>query len=231
LDFLIVVFGVYLGIQIGNWNEGRLDEVAYQKAHKRMIAETHSNIQSAQRLLKLASPMLSDFTLATNDLRNCRDDKEAKARIDTAIALLSGTFSLRLDKRALSELTTSQRLLERQPSEKVELYSGYLKKLNTTLSWGGKVLDKMEFRSDDLHPFISYGEIRVSPTSELVTGRELVLGANISEACKDDAFLKMFYLWESGHLYQIGLIEEFISDSQAYLLNLGETHTISEGDL
>ena len=31
LDFVIVVFGVYIGIQLGNWNEERADQARSQQ--------------------------------------------------------------------------------------------------------------------------------------------------------------------------------------------------------
>ena len=230
LDLLIVILGVFLGIQIGNWNEDRLDEIAYQKAHDRMILETRSNLQSAQNLLDLTSPVLDNFTLATNDLRDCHDNEEAQARISHAIKLLNGTFSLRLDNRAISELTTSQRLLERQSSMRIELYSGYDRKVNTVISWSEKVLDKMEHRSDGLHSFIGYGDITVSPITGQTEGRDLILTVDLSEACKDAAFRKVFYDWESGHSYQVSLIQKFIEDSQTYLAELGEAPNNGEGE-
>jgi len=230
LDLLIVVLGVFLGIQIGNWNEDRLDEVAYQKAHSRMISETKSNIRYAENLLNLASPVVEKFTRATNDLRECRDDEQAEARISDAIKLLSGTFAFQFDNEAITELTTSQRLLERQSSARIELYSLYARKLDASITYSEKVLDKMELRSDELHPFIDYGEFAESPMSDRSLSRTLVLAVDISEACKNRAFRRMFYIWESGHLYQIDLIEKFIEDSQAYLASLGVSSHDGEGE-
>lgn len=36
LDFVIVVVGVFIGIQVANWNASRSDEHAYQDAMRRL---------------------------------------------------------------------------------------------------------------------------------------------------------------------------------------------------
>jgi len=44
LDFLIVVMGVFIGIQLGNWNEARVERAAEGRFLVRLQAETRANI-------------------------------------------------------------------------------------------------------------------------------------------------------------------------------------------
>ena len=46
IDFFIVVVGVFVGIQVSNWNEARLEDEKIRLVHKRLKAD-FSNIQSA----------------------------------------------------------------------------------------------------------------------------------------------------------------------------------------
>ena len=39
IDFVIVVVGVFIGIQVSNWNDARADERAYQDAMKRLVED------------------------------------------------------------------------------------------------------------------------------------------------------------------------------------------------
>ena len=223
LDFIIVVVGVFFGIQIGNWNDDRLDHIAYQKAYTRMVVEVRSNIATAERVLELGSPIVENFQTAIEDIRLCRTGPEARARIDDAINALIITMSPIFRDSAISQLTQSERLLEQQSPERMEQYAGYARTLNTTIAWGGKVQDKMESRSDDLHPFIDYGAL-LSPSDDTRIGsdRSLILSADLNEACLDHAFRKMLYDWESGHTYQLNLLRSFIDVSETYLEDIGE---------
>lgn len=223
LDFFIVVIGVFFGIQIGNWNDARLDHLAYQKAHTRMVVEVRTNIAETERVLERASPILENFQNAIEDVRSCRIDPEARARIDEAVKGLNITIAPVFQNSAISQLTTSERLLEQQSSDRLELYARYARFLGTAIEWSGKVQDKMEEQSDELHPFIDYGPLReTSDDAVLVSDRPLILSGDLNEACKDDAFRKMFYVWEGGHTYQINLLTRFIEVSEGFLEELGE---------
>lgn len=221
LDFFIVVMGVFFGIQIGNWNDSRLDNHAYEKAYDRMVLEAQTNINIAQDSVERFSPDLDNFRDAIEDIRSCRNDVEASARVNEAVQILSGTFAVQLHNSAMSQLTTSERLLERQSTEQIEQFARYARNLNTTISWSGKVLDKMENRSDDLHPFIDYGPFRETSDADR-NGRVLMLTVPLEEACQDHEFRKMFYQWEGGHSYQTDLFRTFVEVTQDYLKDLGE---------
>lgn len=221
LDFFIVVMGVFFGIQIGNWNESRLDNHAYEKAYDRMVLEAQTNINIAQDSVERFSPDLDNFRNAIEDIRSCRNDVEATARVNEAVQILSGTFAVQLHNSAMSQLTTSERLLERQSTEQIERFARYARNLNTAISWSGKVLDKMENRSDDLHPFIDYGPFRETSDADR-NGRVLMLTVPLEEACQDHEFRKMFYQWEGGHSYQTDLFRTFVEVTQDYLKDLGE---------
>lgn len=227
LDFFIVVMGVFFGIQIGNWNDSRLDNQAYEKAYDRMVLEAQTNITIAQDAVEQFSPGLDNFRNAIEDLRTCRNDAESTARVNDAVQILSGTFAVQLHNSAMSQLTTSERLLERQSTVQIERFARYARNLNTAISWSGKVLDKMENRSDNLHPFIDYGPFR-EPMEANRNQRVLMLTVPLDEACQDHEFRKMFYQWEGGHTYQINLFRTFIEVTQDYLKEIGEETTLPD---
>lgn len=231
LDFVIVVAGVFLGIQIGNWNEARLDYVAYQQAHERMVIEARSNIAYAERTIETMSPTLKNFHHAVEDIRACRDDADAKKRIDAAIGDLLLTLAPSFQNSAISQLTTSETLLEQQSSERRAQYTTYARRIAAVKSWGYQVIEKMEMRSDDLHPFLDYGPY-YGTEAEIIRGntfklkeRPIVLTVPLSEACKDDAFRKLLYRWEGGHDYQISLMTHIIAETKTFLEEIGEGGT------
>ena len=46
LDFAIVVSGVFIGLQLGNWNSARADRAAYADALERYRAEVAVNLET-----------------------------------------------------------------------------------------------------------------------------------------------------------------------------------------
>lgn len=45
IDLIIVVVGVFIGIQVANWNEARADRAAYDAALGRPSAEIDTNLE------------------------------------------------------------------------------------------------------------------------------------------------------------------------------------------
>jgi hypothetical protein len=226
LDFCIVVFGVFFGIQIGNWNDTRLDREAYQQAHERMVIEARNNIHTSEALLKKVSPFIQKVQYAIEDIRVCRNDAQASARIEEAVEILNLTLGPSIQHIAISQLTTSERLLETQTGERREQYARYAQYLIQMVKFSKTMYEKMELRADILHPFIDYGPLRTNDKIYLGSApRSYILVVEIGEACKDDAFRKAFYRWEAGHDFQINLLNEVILKTKAYLQELGEEIT------
>ena len=224
IDFWIVVVGVFFGIQIGNWNEVRLDHQALNQAHDRMVVEARNNIETLEETMKKHAPMVENFQAAIEDIQACRNDGESKKRIETAVESISSTMSPNYQNTAISHLTTSERLLERQTAERREQYLEYANSLSARMNYSQKVFENMEARAYDLHPFIDYGPFFNSDAVGDNWGnlRLLVLAVEPAIACQDDAFRKLFYRWESGHTYQMDLMTFVIADTKTFLEELGE---------
>tara|TARA_R110000787_G_scaffold268352_1_gene374830 strand:+ start:519 stop:1289 length:771 start_codon:yes stop_codon:yes gene_type:complete len=60
LDFLIVVAGVFLGIQIGNWNAGRADDARATAYLERLSSDINTDLMNARRKLEFWS-RVSDY--------------------------------------------------------------------------------------------------------------------------------------------------------------------------
>jgi hypothetical protein len=225
IDFIIVVVGVFMGIQIGNWNESRLDYIAYQQAQNRAVVEARVNIAEMERLIEALSPPFEDFKRAVEDIRTCGDGIEASERVNRAVKLLNNTPAPRFQNSAISQLTTSERLLDRQPPERRLQYAQYARRLATAMEYSDIVTRKMEMRSDELHPFLDYGPVENTPerpNSE--NARPLILTVELSEACKDYDFRQLFYRWEGGANYQMNLINSAVAATQKFLEELDESN-------
>lgn len=232
LDFFIVVAGILIAFQITNWNEARLDQKAYEQAHNRMVIEAKSNIEHLENTIKLYAPMIENFQSAIDDIKECREDEAAKERIDVAIESLRATMSPKYHNTAISHLTTSERLLERQSTERREQYLEYAKSLSARMKWSQTMFENMEARTYDLHPFLDFGTFKLRANNIILEDdilgeyRPIILVVEPSIACQDGVFRKLFYQWEDGHVYQKNLMTAVIADTNIFLEELGEGQAI-----
>ena len=117
LDFVIVVVGVFIGIQVANWNDARGERRAYLNALDRLRGEINANYEMLDWADADVSAELPVVRAAYDALETCSDDPETRAKVNAGLKLISGANSIRVRKSELSELTTSAQLLAQQTSE------------------------------------------------------------------------------------------------------------------
>ena len=218
IDFLIVVVGVFIGIQVANWNEARQDYQAYEKAHNRMVDEINRNIASAKNSVQIIEPSIKSVELTIEDLRQCNTDEAAKLRMDNALIAIMTTHSLRVDNRAANTISTSERLLEQQPEALRQLYAEYSRQLQTVIDYSASWQLVMEQQFDDSPPYFDYGPRTTSTGTALqILYRPLILTEDLSVVCQNSEVHKLFYRWENGSMYQLNLFNNFIRTSETFL--------------
>ena len=131
LDFLIVVVGVFIGIQVANWNEARLEAREEVLLVDRIRADFARIDVDAERSLAFHQSMVSDLQTMVRALRTGMLGVEDRAAFERALFLglafqtsadHSGTFTEMLssgranilrDKALLNELVAYEDLLAR----------------------------------------------------------------------------------------------------------------------
>jgi hypothetical protein len=131
LDFLIVVVGVFIGIQVANWNGARLDEHQEALLIQRLIVDFERIAADAQRSHDFHRARMSDFKSLLTSLRAGVLKDEDRTAVDLALSYglvlqtsadRSGTFAellssgrayLLRDKALLNELVAYEDFLER----------------------------------------------------------------------------------------------------------------------
>ncbi len=71
IEFVLLVVGVFLGIQVANWNEARGDQRAYRDAMTRLAEESAETLHSATEMRTVINKMLSDVQPTIDVLRAC----------------------------------------------------------------------------------------------------------------------------------------------------------------
>ncbi|MEL6360277.1 MAG: hypothetical protein AAFR21_04275 [Pseudomonadota bacterium] len=202
LDFFIVVAGVFIGIQLGNWNEGRQVRQSFTEAQKRLVAESQANAETTDQFLTDVSGRLSRARAAIDILRTCTDGKDAEETLLTGMETIRGTATLRLRQTALSAITGEDDFL----SLLEEVERERLKELERRLTQAQQTLDWLEDRPFTHHiedqTNISYGDLIDVETIPGVKIRRLTLNNAISEICRDEDLHQAFYLWERTATFQ-----------------------------
>ncbi len=227
VDFLLVVLGVFIGIQLGNWNDARLDQRAYRDAMARLAEETAETLHSASQTRTVINEMLSDVQPAIDVLRACETGATAEEIVNRGLNIIRSGRGVEAVTIAVDQLVENERLQKRQSDEVSavlrQLYSD-LHRINSTVEF---VQNAANVGRDE-HPFIGFtGVVDPQTTFNGVDVRRARINAPLAEVCKDQSFLKLFYNWERSHVFQLKLIEELeaVTTENVRLLDLADVNT------
>lgn len=224
LDFLIVVFGVFIGFQLTTWNDNRQLDEAFAQARIRLIAEHEANITAVQALIRQNETSLPVVRTALAALKTCDLAPETEAAFLKGLNQIRGTQSLKLRGSALRALTHNEGLLARQ----TETERNMLGEFERTLDRMQVNLDFLEHLPFDSpvedHPAVAAGdllEMRLSDAEwDVIAYRPLILAVPFSDACRDRALAKHFHEWERVASFQTLRARQFQASIEANLETL-----------
>jgi hypothetical protein len=201
IEFVLLVLGVFLGIQVSNWNEERADRVAYEAALGRLGAEIDTNLDSLDAFDVDFQDDLARGSRALTILQSCIDSEENRRIVQVGLDTIRGTAGLYPRRNALDEVTSNPRLLSQQTAKERQRFSElrfYFDALQSTADFAER--QPMEYRMED-NPIIRIGaEFSSSPKffgfDWVTTRRRLVLRVPLVEACEDNQLVKSFFNWE-----------------------------------
>jgi hypothetical protein len=200
-DFFIVVFGVYLGIELGNWNDERDAEAEYVSALQRLAVEVDTNLATLDGVEPSILESLQNASRALNVLQTCIDSELNRQIVNAGISEIRGTYGIHLRRTALRDLTDTPRLLEQQTSAERKRFTDMLYYFDMMLLEGEFVEYYPFERPIQNNPMLKVGSPKVIVEEYFGvdysrTERSLVLAAPIDEACKNDQLVKSFFTWE-----------------------------------
>ncbi|MEM6912911.1 MAG: hypothetical protein AAF511_02935 [Pseudomonadota bacterium] len=109
LDFLIVVVGVFIGIQVSNWNAARLERVIERDTLIRLYADFQESIAGLDRDLRFLEQQLADQQVVIRSLDACDVAPEADAIFQRGVVTLGFVNRPRLYRRTIDEIAASGR--------------------------------------------------------------------------------------------------------------------------
>lgn len=201
LDFIIVVTGVFLGIQIGNWNEARGDRRDYELALDRYAEEVEQNFEILNQSDAGVKGALVRVTEGFEALRSCVDSPKNRDLIETGLIAMSGTIGISLRTSALHELTENPELLSQQSPEERRVFTE-TRYIFDVFKREAEYIETLplEERMEN-NPVIDIGPYRERTVTYAGVDysrpvRALKLAVPVDVACQDDALNKSFYFWE-----------------------------------
>ena len=114
IDFVIVVAGVFVGLQVSNWNAARADALDYAGALGRLRAEIDANMKTLDLADADVAAELPVARRAYEALETCSDDLETQRAVNDGLAIIVGSNGLQLRNSELVALTSEPRLLAQQ---------------------------------------------------------------------------------------------------------------------
>ncbi len=221
LDFLIVVVGVFVGLQVSNWNAAQAARQDYKMAIERYKAEINANLTDLREMEKFSKQQLKLAQNGLDTLLLCEDSPENRQIVNHGIDTISGTPGTMIRTTALFELTESPAMLAQQSKTERQLFSDTRYQIEFLLS-EGRFFERLplEERMEN-NPILTLGarESRtevIHSTTLSQNSHSIILSVPLDVACQDNMLVKSFQTWDMWQSVVPGLL--------ANLLNLLENN-------
>ena len=206
LDFFIVVIGVFIGIQVANWNTQNADQIAYEYALERLKTEVNMNLAMLDTNYPSIEEKLEVIRQAQTALKTCRDDPKTKDAVNAGVLTLAGTAGLHLRQNVIEELTDTRALLARQSPAARERFADLMFFVEfaendarysevAPLEWRPETIPSVGIGE---HETIKYDYFGMQYSTKRPP---LILAVPVSKACTDSELVKALWTWERHQSY------------------------------
>ena len=201
IEFVLLVLGVFLGIQVANWNEARADRVAYEAALGRLSAEIDTNLASLDTFDVDIQNSLATGSRALTVLQSCVDSEENRRIVDAGLDTIRGTAGLHPRRNALDEIASNPRLLAQQTTRERQRFSEILYYFDVLQQTADSAERRPGENGMENNPLLRVGapyrsSFKYYGFDWISTRRKLELGGTVADACHDNQLLKSFFNWE-----------------------------------
>ena len=201
IEFILLVTGVFLGIQVSNWNQARADRAAYEAALGRLGAEIDTNLASLDTFDVSIAKDLATGGRALTVLQSCVDSEDNRRIVDAGLDTIRGTSGLHPHRNALDEVTSNPRLLEQQTQAQRHRFSELLYYFDVLQQTANSAERRPEENGMEYNPLLRVGAQYSSSSNYFgfdwtSKRRKLELAVPVSAACHDNLLIKAFFDWE-----------------------------------
>lgn len=192
IDFAIVVFGVFIGIQVANWNEVQSSKAELRTSLERLEKEITHNLGLIDHVLNYYHDGKADMSLGREALNACDYTPEGQAALERIFFDLIEDVQPNFVTVALDQLADQgryQQLLSAQFQQDFGSFSGRLKEEHQQLT---SHYENMYAHHVNFHPDVdAYFSGDPGDTDEYA-GWGFRLGKSFEEMCQDSSFRNRF---------------------------------------
>jgi len=195
VDFAIVVIGVFIGIQLGNWNEARVNKQATISVLERLNAEIDVNMNAADGVIARIDGSADIRATAIAALETCDSSDTARTAVSESISTMTNDVLPALLNNLTQELARQDRytqLLSDEFLTALNIYDGNISDeagqltINFGLMWDEHVSKNPK--------------VGITLQSEELFG-SFTLAEPVNVLCKDNIFSRQFIMtnvWHEG---------------------------------
>ena len=190
LDFFIVVVGVFIGIQVANWNDTQNNKAGLVASLERLDKEVSHNIALIDKVLTSYESGQDDRNKGREALNACSYSPEAQTALENLLFDFVGDIQPNFVSVALDQLASEGRyqdLLSAQFQQEFANYAGRLKEEHEQLT---NHYDKMWLYHVNFHPAVS--AIFPGGNEEANGDWGFKLDKSFVEVCNDASFRTRF---------------------------------------
>jgi hypothetical protein len=202
IEFLVVVSGVVLGIQIDTWSTERARDLEFERAMLRFEIETTENIDLIRTIYTEVESLMPVISAGVDALVMCRGTPADIEAVENAVNETLATRGVIVNRTALNAIVNSDHHLARLSQASRSLITNY-----------AAFIDEFQFQSqhledtpDEVRPWAS-ASISVGALEQdvhfiyegedwFVPWRNHILVGEFSTACQDDQLLNGLRLHE-----------------------------------
>lgn len=189
IDFVIVIVGVFIGIQVANWNDVQKDKAGLAASLERLHQEVTQNIDMIDEVLLLFEDSREDLNRGRDALNDCAFSPEAQAALERLLFDFVEDVQPNFVTVALDRLARQDRyqdLLAPQFQDDFMLYAGRLNEESEQLT---SHYENMWSHHVDRHPDVT---AFFSADTEQYVGWAFRLDRPFEEICADASFRNRF---------------------------------------
>ena len=160
LDFLIVVVGVFMGLQVSNWNAERLERTQERDYLIRLHDDFVESINGQTRDLNFLTQQLSDQAAILKSLDACNVEPEDAAAFQRGINTLGYINPPRIFRRTVDEMVAAGRTDIIQNQALKDQLSGVI----ALVEWRGNSFTESVARTTEHYRYIIEEEVRYDLT-------------------------------------------------------------------
>ncbi len=189
IDFVIVVVGVVIGIEVANWNDVRNNKAGMAASLERLDKEVSQNIEMIQEVLIIYREGREDLNQGRDALNDCAFSPGSEAALERLLFDLVQDVQPNFATVALDQLASQARYQDLLSPEFQEDFGSYAARLNEEHEQLTSHYDKMWSHHINFHPDVS---AFFSDDTEEWEGWGFKLDKPFEEICVDASFRNRF---------------------------------------